>query len=327
VNPVLVTGAGGFTGSHLCRHLAAAGHPVRGLLRATGSRELLEGIEIEPAVGDLTDPESLRRACAAIHTVYHIAALYREGKTTRREFWAANVDGTRNLLEASRAAGVARFVHCSTVGVHGHIEHPPADEDAPLAPGDDYQDSKLAGETLAREFGREHGLPVVIFRPVGMHGPGDRRFLKLFRWIRDRRFILFGGGRALYHMTYIDDLCRGILLCGSHPAAPGRTYILAGERYTTLAELCGRIAEVLGVPPPWLRLPVLPLWLAGAACELLCRPLGISPPLYRRRADFFRKSRGFSIERARRELGYQPQVPLSEGLRLTADWYRAHDWL
>jgi nucleoside-diphosphate-sugar epimerase len=322
VKRVLVTGASGFTGSHLCRHLAAAGFTVRALVRKASSRALLEGIPFEPVEGDLRDPDSLQAACAGADAVYHIAALYREGGTSRREFWEVNVEGTRRLLEAAATAGVGRFIHCSTVGVHGHIEHPPANEEAPLAPGDDYQESKLAGEQLASAFGQQHGLPVVVLRPAGIHGPGDRRFLKLFRWIERGRFILFDGGRALYHLTYIDDLCRGILLCGTHPAAAGRTYILAGPEYTTLAELCRRIAAAVGVAPPTIRLPSAPLWLAGAVCELLCRPLRIDPPLYRRRVDFFRKSRAFSIERARRELGYEPQISLDEGLRRTAAWYR-----
>jgi len=323
-HPVLVTGATGFTGSHLCRHLAQAGFRVRALIRPNSSRALLQGLAVEPAEGDLRDPESLAAACAGVHAVYHIAALYREGGSGRAEFWEVNVEGTRRLLEAAEAASVSRFIHCSTVGVHGHVENPPADEDAPLSPGDDYQASKLEGERVAAAFGRERGLPVAVFRPVGIHGPGDRRFLKLFRWIRRGRFILFDGGRALYHLTYIDDLCRGILLCGTHPKAPGRTYILAGPEYTTLAELCRRIAAVLEVAPPRIKLPAAPLWLAGAACELVCRPLGIDPPIYRRRVDFFRKSRAFTFERARRELGYEPKVGLDEGLRRTAAWYRDH---
>jgi nucleoside-diphosphate-sugar epimerase len=111
------------------------------------------------------------------------------------------------------------------------------------------------------------------------------------------------------------------------PAAAGRTYILAGGEVTTLDELIGLIAEEAGVPRPRLRLPVWPFWIAGAACEAVCAPLGLEPPIYRRRVDFFTKSRAFDISRARAELGYAPHVRLREGIRRTLEWYRKARWL
>jgi nucleoside-diphosphate-sugar epimerase len=218
-------------------------------------------------------------------------------------------------------------VHCSTVGVHGDVDHPPADEDAPLRPGDVYQETKLEGEHLARETGRRLGVDVVIARPSGIYGPGDRRLLKLFRGVARRRFPMLGTGRIYYHLTYIDDLVDGLRLCGEHAAAAGRTFILAGGEVTTLNELVGRIAAAAAVTPPRLHLPVWPFWLAGAACEALCVPLGIEPPLYRRRVDFYTKSRAFDITKARRELGYEPRVGLDEGIARTLGWYREHGWI
>jgi hypothetical protein len=148
-------------------------------------------------------------------------------------------------------------VHCSTGGVHGHVAHPPANEDAPFNPGDVYQDTKLEAEQLARRFGIDLGLDVVVARPIGIHGPGDTRFLKMFKGLAKGRFPMLGPCTAFYHLTYIDDLCEGFRLCGEVPAAKGRTYILAGERYTTLKELVALVAEELGVAPPRLHLPVL----------------------------------------------------------------------
>jgi len=116
-------------------------------------------------------------------------------------------------------------------------------------------------------------------------------------------------------------------LCGEVPAAAGRTYILAGAEVTTLNKLIQRIAEVAQVKPPGLHLPVWPFWLAGAACEAVCAPFGIEPPLYRRRVDFFTKSRAFDISRARRELGYAPKVSLREGIERTLAWYRDKGWV
>ena len=149
-----------------------------------------------------------------------------------------------------RAAGVRRVVHCSTVGVHGDVEHPPANEDAPLKPGDIYQDTKLEGERLAREAGARLGIEVTIVRPTGIYGPGDRRLLKLFRGVARRRWVTLGSGEIYYHLTYIDDLVDGFRLCGEHPAAANRTYILAGGEVTTLNELVALVADVAGVPPP-----------------------------------------------------------------------------
>jgi dihydroflavonol-4-reductase len=234
------------------------------------------------------------------------------------------------LIDASAGAGVTRLVHCSTVGVHGDIEHPPANEDAPLRPGDVYQRTKVEGERIAREAAARTGLAVTIARPSGIYGPGDRRLLKLFKGVARGRFVVLGSGDIFYHLTYIDDLVEGFRLCGEVPAAANRTYILAGAEVTTLNELIAIIAEEAGVRPPTLKLPVWPVWIAGALCEAVCAPLRIAPPLYRRRVDFFTKSRAFDISRARAELGYAPATALAGpggGIHRTLAWYRDHGWL
>jgi nucleoside-diphosphate-sugar epimerase len=218
-------------------------------------------------------------------------------------------------------------VHCSTVGVHGDIDSPPADEDAPLRPGDVYQDTKVEGERLARAAAARTGIELTIARPSGIYGPGDRRLLKLFRGVARRRFVVLGDGRIFYHLTYIDDLVEGFRLCADVAAAAGRTYTIAGGEVSTLNELVSLIAEEAGVPPPRLHLPVWPFWMAGAACEAVCRPFGVEPPLYRRRVDFFTKSRAFRIDRARRELGFEPAVDLREGVRRTLAWYKERGWM
>lgn len=326
---VLVTGATGFTGGHLARHLKAGGHAVAALVRpfSRGKAEALAADGIEIREGDLTDAAAVRRAAAGCEVVYHIAATYREAGQSDTAYTRINVDGTRHVLEAALAERTRRVVHCSTGGVHGHIQHPPANENAPLAPGDVYQRTKLQAEQLASRFGRERGLDVVVARPIGIYGPGDLRFLKMFRGLARGRFPMLGRGKVFYHLTYIDDLVRGFELCGTVPAAAGRTYILAGPRYTTLKALIEMVATELKATPPRLHLPVWPVWLAGALCEAVCVPLKIEPPLYRRRVDFYRKSRAFDISRARQELGYNPAIDLDTGIRLTADWYRSQGLL
>ncbi len=323
---VLVTGATGFTGSHLARALAAAGDDVRALVRDPARARDLDASGVELTIGDLRNPATLAAAVAGMEIVYHIAAIYRSAGVSADTYRAVNATAVGRLIDVAARAGVRRVVHCSTIGVHGDIEHPPADEDAPLKPGDIYQVTKLEGERLGRDAAQRLGIEVTIARPSGIYGPGDRRLLKLFKNVV-RRFPTLGSGEIYYHLTYIDDLVEGFRLCGEHPAAANRTYILAGGEVTTLNELVRLIAETAGVRPPTLHVPAWPFWIAGAFCEAVCVPLGIEPPLYRRRVDFFTKSRAFDITRARTELGYAPRVGLREGIKRTLDWYREHGWL
>ena len=225
---------------------------MRGLVRPSSldRTQSLASVGVEIAPGDLTDRESLDAACRGIDTVYHIAATFRTAGQRDSIYREINVGGTENLLQAAHAAGVRRFVHCSTGGVHGHIADPPATEDAPLAPGDIYQVTKLEAETLVREAGARTGLEVVVARPMAIYGPGDTRFLKMFRGIARRRFPFLGSGEIFYHLTYIDDLVEGFRLCAETPEAAGRTYLLAGPSYTTLNELAAVIAAEVGVPHP-----------------------------------------------------------------------------
>lgn len=326
MNTTLITGATGFAGSHLARRLVRDGRSVAALVRPTSDDEFLRRIGVECRVADLGDGDSVSGCFAGVSEVYHLAAAFRTEHADRKEFCRVNVAGTRHLLEAAQASGVRRFVHCSTVGVHGEIEDPPASESYRCKPGDYYQQSKLEGEIVALEFA-EKGLAVSVVRPAGIYGPGDSRFLKLFRVIAARRFVMLGSGRTLYHMTYVDDLVDGLLLAGTRPEAVGEVFAIGGERYTTLRALVELIAESLGVPHPRLRLPYPPVYAASVACDRLWRAIGADPPLYPRRVQFFVKDRAFDISKAKRVLGYRPKVGLEEGLSRTADWYRAEGLL
>jgi nucleoside-diphosphate-sugar epimerase len=293
---------------------------VRVLARAPERARALADLGIEIIKGDLLDAADVERAVRGVSHVYHLAALYREARYPDRTYWDVNVGGTEKILAAAGQHGVARVVHCSTVGVHGDVEAIPSDETAPFAPGDIYQRTKLEAEQRVQDA-IQHGLPATIFRPVGIYGPGDLRFLKLFKTIHTGRFRMIGSGRVQYHLTYIDDLVDGIIMCGETPAARGKTYILAGPRYTTVEELVERVAAAVGCRPPRGHVPLGPVRVAAFLCELACRPLGIEPPLHRRRLDFFAKDRAFSTEKARAELGFVPRVDLDTGLARTAQWY------
>jgi len=282
----------------------------------------LEGVT--PLRGDLAQPESLRGLFPeSMDALFHVAALYRQEGVDKRLFETVNATATGVLMEEAARVGIPRIVHSSTVGVQGEIRNPPATEDAPFAPGDHYQLSKLEGERMALKAFETLGLHGVVVRPVGIYGPGDTRFLKLFRQIARRRFRMIGTGKVLYHLTFVEDLVEGMLLAATADVPSGRVYTLGGPEYLPLSELVQRLARILEVPPPpSYSIPLWPVWLAAAGCEALCRPLRLEPPLYRRRLDFFTKDRAFDISRARKELGFAPRVGLEEGLRRTAVWYR-----
>ena len=318
---VLVTGATGFTGGALTRRLLAEGAAVTAWVRSAERAAPLAALGAEIRVVHLADAGAVRAAMARFDTVFHVAAAFRAEHDSLEAFRQVNVGATRVLLEAARDARVGRFVHCSTVGVQGEIDDPPADENYRFKPGDFYQQSKMEGELVAREFFGSP-LPVTVVRPVGIYGPGDTRFLKLFRPIRRGRFVMIGSGRTLYHLTYIDDLVDGFLLAARRPEAVGEVFTIGGPRYTTLNELVAAIAKAVEGPRVRWRIPYAPVHAAAVVCARVCGRIGVSPPLYPRRVEFFGKSRAFSIEKARRLLGYEPRVDLEEGLARTAAWYR-----
>jgi nucleoside-diphosphate-sugar epimerase len=138
---------------------------------------------------------------------------------------------------------------------------------------------------------------------------------------------MIGSGKVLYHMTFVEDLARGFILAGERKESVGEIFTLGGEGYLTLGELVEKISKILNKPIPKTKIPVWPVWFGGLLCEIACKPFGISPPIYRRRVDFFVKDRAFDISKAKRILGYQPKVALDEGLKITADWYVKNKWL
>jgi dihydroflavonol-4-reductase len=324
---VAITGATGYTGGRLLRLLQARGHSVRALVRPASVGPELRATAatlVEGGLGDRTAAASLVEGADAL---IHVAAVYRTAGHPDSYYREVNVAGTEALLEAAAAAGVSRFVHTSTVGVHGHVERPPADETAPIAPGDVYQATKAEAEALALGFHRRRGLPVAVVRPGAIYGPGETRLLKLFRSIARGRYAIVGSGRTFYHPVYIDDLLEGFLLALERPEAVGEAFLIAGPRYVSQAELARLIAAETGGRVLPFRVPAWPLQWAGDVCEALFVPFGIEPPLHRRRVDFWTKSRAFSIGKAQRLLGYAPRVDLEEGIRRTVADYRRAGWL
>ncbi|RBP49626.1 NAD-dependent epimerase/dehydratase family protein [Arenicella xantha] len=323
---VLVTGATGFTGGALAKKLVERGDHVVALVRKGANIAPLEQLGVELVFGDITDADAVSKAAQGVQIIYHIAAVFRTAGHPDEYYEAVNIGGVKHVIDAARTHNVARTVHCSTIGVHGDIEELPSNEESPFNPGDIYQRTKLAGEQLFAKA-MDDGLPGSIFRPGAIYGPGDLRLLKMFKQIKRGFFPLFGGGTNLYHLSYIDDLTDGIILCGEHPNALGQRFILCSNEYGTLKDLAATIASQLGVKAPTFAPPIGPLMLAAKACEALCRPLGIDPPLHTRRVEFFVKSRAFDNSKAREMIGYQPKISTREGVKRTIKWYQDNDLL
>jgi nucleoside-diphosphate-sugar epimerase len=322
-----LTGATGYTGGRLLAALLARGDQVVALVRSGSAAPALLRSGAKLVEGDLLQADAAGRLLEGVDAVLHVAAVYRTARHPDSYYREVNVRGTERLLEAATRAGVSRFVHTSTVGVHGHVTRPPADETAPIVPCDIYQSTKAEAEALALGYHRARGLPVVVVRPAAIYGPGETRLLKLFRAIARGRYAIVGSGRPCYHPVYIDDLLDGFLLALERPQAVGEAFILGGPRYVSQSELAALIARATGGRVLPFTVPAWPLQLAGAACEAVCVPLGLDPPLYRRRVDFWTKNRAFSIDKARRLLGYDPKVDLEEGLARTVAAYRSAGWL
>lgn len=321
---VLVTGGTGFIGSRLALTCLDRGRAVRVLAQEnteaeSENRRRLEEAGAEVVLGSVTDRETVRTSLVGVDTVYHLAATQHEMDVPDEKFRRVNVEGTRNVLDASAGAGVRALVHGSTIGVYGDPSGI-LDESSPAEPDNIYGETKLEGERVA--LGYADRLPVSVIRIPEVYGPGDRRLLKLFRAIDRGVFFLVGKGENLHHLIYVDDLVEGLTEAAGHPDAAGEVLLLAGKEAVTTREMTEAVARVLGTSPPRLRLPMPPFVALATVMELTLRPLGLQPPLHRRRLDFFRKSFTLSDEKARRAIGFEPEVGFEEGARRTAAWYR-----
>jgi dihydroflavonol-4-reductase len=324
---VALTGASGYTGGRLLEALAARGDEVVALVRPQSVTDRVTSLAFRVVEGVLGDAAAAARLVGDVDAVVHVAAVYRTAGHPDSYYREVNVIGTERLLEAAARRGVRRFVHTSTVGVHGHVERPPADETAPYAPGDIYQATKAEAEQLALEYHRKRGVPVAVVRPGAIYGPGETRFVKLFRAIARGRYAIVGTGRTFYHPVFIDDLVDGFLLALDRPEAVGEAFLVCGPSYVSQSDLAALIAKHTGGRVLPFHIPARPIQWAGDLVEAVCVPLGIEPPLHRRRVDFWTKSRAFTIDKARRLLGYAPKVDLDEGIARTAAWYREAGWL
>lgn len=326
---VLITGGTGFIGSRLALRCIEKGYNVRILGQKnnpaeTANLEMLESKGAVTTLGDIAEKDTLQDAVSGVDIVFHLAAAQHEMNIPDQRFWEVNVQGTQNLLEACANANVKRFIHGSTIGVYGVLDGE-INEDSPCRPDNIYGITKLEGEKAALSY--KDRLGVVVIRIPETYGPGDRRLLKLFKAINKNMFFMIGKGKNLHHLIYVDDLIDGFFRAVENDQALGEVILLAGSVAMTSNEMVGTVAQVLGKPFPKIRMPLPLLWGIATIMETVLRPLGIQPPLHRRRMDFFRKSFYYSPDKSRKLLNFKPGVSFKEGVEQTAKWYKSMGYL
>lgn len=326
---VLVTGATGYTGTWLTKKLVACGAKVRAVARGSSDLSQFEGLPIEWVRGNVFDEEVIDRALPEVEYVFHVAAAYRDPKISDDTYAQVHIQSTKLLAQKLVGSStLKRFVHISTVGVHGHIDNPPADEEYRFSPGDIYQRTKAEAELWIREFADRNDFPLAVIRPAAIYGPGDKRLLKVFKMSAKPIFPLFGSGQGLYHLIHVDDLTDIFIRAAVHPSAIRQVFIAGDPAATRLLDIAKNIASELGNNSlKFVRLPAWPLFLAADACEAICKPLGIAPPLYRRRVAFFTKDRSFDTRKLSKLLDFTHSVSAERGLKETARWYRENGWV
>jgi len=327
---IFLTGGSGFIGSRLAPLAIESGHAVTVVTPINTPAEqarcdALSKAGIKLVIAPLEDFEVITRELQGQDVVIHLAAAQHEAQAPESHFHRVNVDGTRSLLDLASKAGVRRFVHGSTIGVYGSAAAGSLDEQSPLAPDNPYGRTKAAAELVVRQF--ESPMEWAIVRISETYGPGDMRLLKLFKGIRKGRYLTVGNGENIHQLIYVDDLSRGLLAACTAPAVNKQTVVLAGSEKLTTNDMVKSVSAAVDQNRTFIHAPMWPFVAAAFVFESTFSPLGLKPPLHRRRLDFFRKSFFFSNAKAQELLGFTPQVGFAQGARKTAQWYQANGYL
>ena len=318
MKPTLVTGASGFVGWHVARLLIERGHQVRALVRASST---IPDLDVERVIGDLRDPASLASAASGCGLVFHVAADYRLWSKNPHELYQSNVDGTRNILSAARAAGVERVVYTSTVGCIGIPSGGIGDENQPVSLHDmagDYKRSKFLAEQVALEFARG-GFPVVIVNPTAPMGDHDFKPTPTGQIVLD----FLKGAMPAYidtglNVVNVHDVALGHLLA-CEKGKVGERYILGSENLT-LSQILQELARITGRKAPTVKLPYSVAWTAGIVTTAWAHLTGVAPRVPLEAVRMAKKKMWVSHEKAERELGYSP-CPATSALADAAKWF------
>jgi dihydroflavonol-4-reductase len=325
----LVTGATGFVGSAVARTLVARGHTLRLLARPSSDRRNLAGLESDIVTGDLTEPDSLRRAAAGCRYVVHVAADYRIWVPDPDAMLRANVDGALAMVRAAADAGAERIVHCSSVAALGQIgDGTPADEVTPTNEADFvgiYKRSKYLAERAVLDLARRESLPVVVVNPSSPVGPRDIKPTPTGKMVLDA-----AAGRVPFYIdtglniVHVDDVAEGHVLA-LEKGRVGERYILGGENML-LKDILGLVADVVHRRPPSIRLPEAVTWPAAFMMEKTARLTGIAPLMTRDHLKMARKKMFYSSSKAESELGYKFR-PARLAIEDAVAWFRSNGML
>jgi len=318
VERVLITGGGGFIGSHLADQQLGLGREVTAIdtrLDRLRSRHDESGLRM--VEGDIRDSALLEKIMPGIDVVFHLASAHLEVTLDDRHFQETNVDATRDLAVIAAREGVRRFVHCSSVGVYGPLFKAPADEDTSCHPDIAYEVTKLEGERAVLDVAADKDLPTVVLRPAWVYGPGCPRTGKLFQALRNKRFLMVGKGQNLRHPVYIDDMLQAFELAATRDGVEGEVFVIASDEYVTLEQLISAILRVEHSDYRPVRVPLAVMWPVCYVVETMASLLRREPPFSTRSLKFFTENSAFSIAKAKRQLGYAPEVDLITGLEKT----------
>jgi nucleoside-diphosphate-sugar epimerase len=319
---ILITGATGLLGGHLIQTLQQRKERIRALVLPTENAERLQEQGVEVLRGDVADAATLPPAVKDIEVVIHLAGMMGVNRPLA-DYRRVNVIGSENLYQAAQAAGVRRFVHTSSHNVYGLGHGRFLTEEDPLQPDPDpYSISKAEGDRLIRRLMLTSKTETVVIRPGTFFGPGDRlHFGRIAQRLKNGKGLIVGRGDNALPFCYVTDVVQGFLLAAYHPGAPGNVYNISNDRPLTQKELFNAIADDVGGKRPTLHVPYLPLYGGSMAAEKVAWLTHSKPMVTRLGVMMFGTSNRHSVEKARRELGYEPKVAIREGIRLSATWF------
>jgi len=328
---VLVTGATGFLGSHIVDSLKQNGQEVRALARKTSDLRHLREVGAEIAFGDVVDSESLLAAAGGMDAVIHAAAIVMPGWGKWEDYERANVNGTRNALDASEKAGVKRFVYISSFTVVGDAcnADKPIDETVPsnlvCVPDTYYDYAKMLGEQMALDYHKQGRVSVAVLRPGMLYGPRDRLIADRFHWLVHLPISFFPGrGNPRAPLIYVSDVADCAVLAATSEKAAGEVYHVVPAGDVRWRHLASAMAKAAGKPDRRISIPVWLLYGSGIILEWWGKMLRFKqPPLFTRAAArFFTEDMQVDGSKAIRELGWEPKVSVEEGCKLYVQWRR-----
>jgi nucleoside-diphosphate-sugar epimerase len=325
----LVTGGSGFLGGHLVEGLVKRGESVRVLIRPGSKTEHLNQLGVEFVQGDLWDLDSLKDAARNVEFIYHCAALAADWGSWK-DFEKTNIVGTRNLLQSAMEQSVDKFIHISTTDVYGYPNSRVDETAAFRFRGWPYGDTKIKAEQAVWDCHRQHGLPITVVRPLNIYGPRSTTFvLEIAELLKSGKMVHIGQGGKSAGLVYVTNVVDVILLATDNNISNGQAYHASDGSNVTWPQYVNRLADIIGAAHPRISLPYRPAYFIGWLMERIYGALAIKrrPLLTRMAVELLGTDQAFSIEKAQKELDYQPKVKFEKGMLLVENWLKQTDFI